>query len=137
MQNEAKEKVEIKQISEREIWVGENRIYLGEDNIIYITSVGESDEKMASSMKEVEVKFMNMTEGKVNLLIDINRCGKQSPEARKIRQTVGDHEKVGKVAIFGMHPVALVISSFIRGISKNKNQRFFKTKEDALAWLKE
>ncbi|MBE3140395.1 MAG: hypothetical protein IMZ53_07420 [Thermoplasmata archaeon] len=39
-------KVEVKQVSEREIWVGENRMYLGEDNILYITLVGEMDEKM-------------------------------------------------------------------------------------------
>lgn len=131
------EEVKVKQVSEKEIWVGENRIYLGEDNILYITSVGESDEKLASTMKEVEVKFINMAERKVNLLVDINRCGKQSPEARRIRQSMGDHEKIGKVAVFGLHPVARVVASFIMSVSKNKNQRFFKTKEEALAWLKE
>jgi len=40
--------VEIRQVSEKEIWVGENRLYLGEDNILYETlyywSVNCSDE---------------------------------------------------------------------------------------------
>ena len=30
---------------DREIWVGKSRFYLGEDNIIYETVVGEQDEK--------------------------------------------------------------------------------------------
>ncbi|GAH16624.1 unnamed protein product [marine sediment metagenome] len=30
---------------DREIWVGENRLYLSEDNILYETVVGEQDEK--------------------------------------------------------------------------------------------
>ncbi|MCB4792813.1 MAG: STAS/SEC14 domain-containing protein [Elusimicrobia bacterium] len=129
--------MELREVSEREIWVGETKIYSGEDNILYITAAGDSDEKMAAAMREVEVKFINMAQGKVNLLIDINRCGKQSPEARKIRQEVSDHEKVGKVAVFGMHPVARVIASFVISITKRKNNKFFKNREDALAWLKE
>ncbi len=43
-----KNSVEVKQVSEREIWVGESRFYLGEDNINYITPFGGyMDEKQA------------------------------------------------------------------------------------------
>jgi hypothetical protein len=45
--------------------------------------------------------------------------------------------KTGKTAFFGMHPVARVIASFVMGVSPNKMMRFFKTKEDALIWLRE
>lgn len=130
------EEIEIKEISEREIWVGETRVYLSEDNIIYVTAVGDSDEKDAIAMKEVELKFIDMAEGKVNLLVDLNKCGKQSPEARKIRQEMSEHEKVGKVALIGLHPVARVLASFVMGITKKEDMRFFKTKEEALSWLK-
>jgi len=50
---------------------------------------------------------------------------------------VSEYEKTGKVAVFGLHPVARVIASFVMGVSKNKDMRFFKAKEEALAWLKE
>ena len=129
--------VEIKQVSEREIWVGESRFYLDEDNIIYHTIVGEVDEKIAIAHKEATLIFHNMAEGKVNILGDINKAGKQSPEARKIWRELSEHKKTGKVALYGMHPVARVIASFVMGVSRKKDMCFFKTKEEALAWLKE
>ena len=48
-----------------------------------------------------------------------------------------EDEKLVKIAIFGLNPVARVIASFIMGVAKKKDQRFFKTKEEALAWLKQ
>ena len=129
--------VEIKQVSEREIWVGESRLYLGEDNILYINIVGEVDEKTAIAIKEADLKFKNIVEEKFDVLADLNRTGKPSIEARSIWRKMAEHEKSGKIAMFGMHPVARVIASFIMGVTKKKDMRFFKTKEDALAWLKE
>jgi len=131
------EKAEIREVSEREVWVEEERLCLGEDNIFYVTSDGAVDEKMAIKIKEITLKFMRMAEGKMHLLIDLNKAGKQSLEARKTWDELSEHEKCGKVALFGLHPVARVIASFAMGISKKKDMRFFKTKEDALAWLKE
>ena len=122
---------------DREIWVGENRLYLGEDNILDITNVGEIDEKTAIAMKEALLKLMNMVEGKVHALTDLNKAGKTTPQARKIFQGLAEHEKAGKVAQVGMHPVARVLGSFVMGVSKKKDFRFFKTREEALAWLKQ
>ena len=121
----------------REIWVGESRFYLGEDNICYITVVGEVDEEIAIAIKEVDLKFKNMIEEKLNILADLNKAGLQSSEARKVWKKMTEHEKSGKIAMFGMHSVARVLASFIVGVSKNKDMRFFKTKEEALEWLKE
>ena len=39
--------VEIKQANEKEIWVGENRIYLTNDNDLYYVKTGGFDEKTA------------------------------------------------------------------------------------------
>jgi len=122
---------------EREIWVGKNRLYLGEDNILHVIVVGEIDEKIATAIKEADMKFKNMVEEKYDVLGDLNKAGKQSPKARKIWKKMIEDEKTGKVAFFGMHPVARVLASFVMGISKKKDIRFFKTKEEALAWLKE
>ena len=71
------------------------------------------------------------------MLIDITKAKKQSPEARMTWKELSEHEKIEKIALFGLHPVARVLASFIIGQSKKKDMRFFKTKEEALAWLKE
>ena len=127
----------MKDKKDREIRIGKNRLYLGEDNIQNITIMGEVDEKMEIRINEACYKLMNMVEGKVNTLVDLNKAGKTSPGARMRQKEISEHEKVGKVALFGLHPVAKVLASFFMGISKNKDMRFFKTKEEALAWLKE
>jgi hypothetical protein len=122
---------------EREILVGESRIYLGEDNIIYITAAGSPDEKMAIANKEAAVKVASMVEGKVKVLLDITAAGKQSTETRRVWKEYVESEKFGKFALVGLHPVAQVIASFVMGLSKKKDMRFFKTKQEALVWLKE
>ena len=48
---------------EKEIWVGENRFYLGEDDILYETIVGVVDEKTALSMAEASIKLRTLAEG--------------------------------------------------------------------------
>ena len=129
--------IEIKQVSEREIRVGENILYLRENNILDITNVGEIDEKTAIAMKEALLKLMNMVEGKVHALTDLNKAGKTTPQARNIFRGLAEHEKAGKVAQVGMHPVARVLGAFVMGVSKKKDFRFFKTREQALVWLKQ
>ncbi len=69
---------------EREIWIGKSRFYLGEDNILYETVVGEIDGKMAIAMLKGTSELEDMVEGKVNTLIDLNKAGKTSSKARKI-----------------------------------------------------
>ena len=123
---------------DREIWIGESRVYFGEDNIIYETVVGAVDEKTAIAFKEACIKLRSKAEGRViNTLIDLNRAGKPTPEARRIGQQRLEDEEIGKVAMFGMHPVTRVIASFVMGVTRKKDMRFFRSKEEALAWLKE
>jgi len=129
--------VEIKRVSEREIWVGENRLYLGEDNIFYVTVCGEVDGKAAAAIREIDSKFKSTGEGTFHVLGDLNKAGKQSAEARKIWKEMTENDRTGKIAMCGMHPVARVLASFVMGISKKKDMRFFKTREEALSWLKE
>lgn len=121
----------------REIWAGGNSIYLGRDNILHLTISGEVDEETQIGINEACYRLMNMVEGKVNTLIDLNKAGKTSTGARKRQVELAGHEKVGRVAIFGLHPIARVIASFVMGLSRNKDWRLFKTREEALAWLKE
>jgi hypothetical protein len=126
------------QVSENEVWIGENKtIFLTDLNIIHVIAYGEQTTDIAIMQKEVNYKFFDLTEEKVSFLIDLNNCGKNSPEARHIWNHLSDHEKTYKVAIFGIHPVARVIANFSIGTSKNKNQRFFSTHEEAMTWLLE
>ena len=128
--------VEIKQVSEREIWFRENRLYLGEDDILYETLVGKQDVETVIAITEIHDKFRSMVEGNLNVLIDLNKTGQPTSQARKTGMERLEKEGYGKVALFGMHPVARVLASFIMGVTKKEDMRFFKTKEDALAWLK-
>lgn len=123
--------------NDREILVGENRFYLGEDNILYVTLVGEVDDKTAITLNNTYFKFMAMVEGKLNCIVDINKAGQQSSQIRKKGKEILEDERIGKVGLFGLHPVARVIASFVIGVTKKSDMRFFKTKEDALTWLKE
>ena len=121
----------------REIWIGENRLYLDEDNILNIINIGEIDEKTAIEMKEAVRKLTNMVDGGAHTLTDLNKAGKTTSKARKIFQELADQGGTRKTALFGMHPVARVLASFVMGASKKEDMRFFKTKEEALAWIKE
>ncbi|MFC2048698.1 hypothetical protein ACFLR5_00585 [Elusimicrobiota bacterium] len=130
------EEIEIKQISEREYWVGENRMYISE-NIIFLIGVGDKNMNMVIKINEVLHKLSNMVEGEIKIFIDANKEGKLSAEARKVMKESFLDDKIGKIAIYGIHPVAQVIASFIMGVSKNRNEKFFNNTEKAIAWLNE
>ncbi len=123
---------------DREIWIGENRLYFDEDNILYETVVGVVDEKIAIAFREASLKIGSKAEGRViKVFVDLSRAGKSTPEARRIAQQSLEDERIGKVAFFGLHPVARVIASFVMGATRKKDMRFFRSNEKALAWLKE
>ena len=121
----------------REIWVDQNRLYLGEDNILYETVVGDVDEKIAIAIRDVSIKMRSYVEGKTKILIDLTKAGRPTAGARRIGQGLIAHEGIGKIALFGKNSTARVIASFVMGASKKKDMRFFKTKKEALTWLKE
>ena len=120
-----------------DIWVGESRLLLDEDYILYETVVGYIDEKDAIAFQDASEKLRSMVKGKVNTLVDLSRAGKPTPKAREVGRKRMENEYIGKIALFGQHPVARVIASFFMGVTRKKDMRFFKTKEKALVWLKE
>jgi hypothetical protein len=119
-----------------EIRIGESRYYLGEDNIIHAIEVGVMDDRKAMAIKEAYLQVLDIIKGKVHILVDLNKAKKPSAKARKILNEVHESKRVDKVAHFGMHPVARVLASFFMRVSQKKEIRFFKTKEEALNWLK-
>ena len=128
---------EVKQISEREIWVGDCKLRLGEDNIIYNTAAKNPDEGQAIAICEAVIKLAETVQGKVGLLIDITDTGRPSAKARKAFLDLVEYEKLRKTAFFGAHPVAKILASFFISLNRKKNMAFFGTEEKAIAWLKE
>ena len=122
---------------DRDAWIGETKLYLDENNILYITTVGEIDDKLALLMRDVVLKYFDMADGKIDAIVNLDKGQKASSNARKMFKELIEHEEVRKLALYGLHPVARVLASFIMGVSKKKDMRFFKTKEEALAWLRE
>ena len=129
--------MEIVQISEKEFCVGGNKSSIIGNNIIHVVASGEQTRELALLQYEMDSKLASMIDGKVNFLIDVNKAGKNSPEARSIWTKTTENENTNKVAIYGLSPVARVLASFVIGVTKKKDIRFFITKEDALNWINE
>ena len=122
----------------REIMIGKNRLYLDENNILNMTLVGELNEKLVINLINAIQQLENMVEGKVSILTDINKAGIQSVKARKLLKEQSEKsEKAGKIAVYGLHPVARVIASFFINITRKKDIHFFKSQKEALIWLME
>lgn len=127
--------VEIKRISDIEYCVGENRTKLIHGNVIFVTARGEQTDEIAIEQQKIDKQLSKVAMRSIKYLIDLNNCGKNSPKARATWKRLADDENTLQVALFGMHPVARVVASFVMTVSKKNNQRFFKTKEEALKWL--
>jgi hypothetical protein len=119
----------------REIRIGESSCHLGENDIIHVTAVGDTDAELAVAIRETAFALLDSVEGKARIFLDNNRAGKPTSEARKIMKELTEHEKVGKIAVFGMHPVSRVIASFVVGVTRKRDVRLFKTRDEALDWL--
>ncbi len=125
----------INQISNREFWAGKNHYLIGDDNIFYVTLNGDVSDEMGIEIDRMINDLVDDVDGEIDLLIDLNRAGKTSSKSRQLFKTFTETGKCRKVALFGMHPVAMVIASFVMGISKNRNMKFFKNREEAMEWL--
>ncbi len=128
--------MEIRYINDKELAIGENRCVVLNNNIIFITAIDEQTDEIARLQEEGNTKLREQVKGKVSYLIDLNQAGKSTPEARKIWNKLSEDQGTHKVALYGMHPVARVLASFVMTITKKNEMEFFKTKEAALAWLK-
>jgi len=128
---------EVKYISDTEILNGANEITLMEGNIIFIIVNGIQTDQIALAQKEINKQLAQLVKGKINFLIDLNKSGKSSPLARKIWREITDDEETNKVALYGLHPVARVLATFVMQIASRNNIQFFTNMEDALKWIKQ
>jgi hypothetical protein len=122
----------------KEIRLGEHRVYVSEDNIIHVTSIGEIDDESANAILDISREMMKTQKDNLKVAIDCNKTGKPSPKARGVFQELGRNERVAKVAAFGLHPVAKIIATFGMGAEIKKGRyQFFNTEKQAIKWLNE
>jgi hypothetical protein len=129
---------EVKYISDTEIRNGANEITLIEGNIVFIKVQGIQTDQIALAQKEINKRLSQLVKGKLNYLIDLNKGGKNSPLARKIwREITDNEEETNKVALFGLHPVARVLATFVMQVISRNNIQFFTNVEEALKWIRQ
>lgn len=129
------EQIHVVKISEKEYLVGNNKTSLIDPNIIFVVANGDQTDELANRQSEINHTLINLVEGEINYLIDLNNCGKNSSGARAKWFELAEEENTKKVAIYGMHPVARVLAAFVMKVSKKRNQQFFRTRDEAFQWL--
>jgi len=117
-----------------EVKIHETTIHLS-NNLITIKAIGGYDKEQAMEIREVIKGIFNEAREDINILVDLNRAGKISSEAREIFRMLSENHKVRKIACSGMHVMARVIAGFVLKISKHGKYRFFSSNEEALKWL--
>jgi len=122
--------------SERaEFRLGNDTVYLRDNNILYVEVVGHHTAEFASEMKKLCTHLVSQMDAQCCYLINLNKSGKNDPGARSIWKELSIHEKIYKVATFGLNPVARVIANFVIGSYSGNNIRFFNTEKEAVEWL--
>lgn len=124
-------------ISETEYLVGDSRVQILDGNIVYVEAVGEQTDEIALLHFNYHQILKERFNCRLHYCIDLNKCGKNSSTARGIWSKMMQDDCVYKVALFGMHPVAKLLASFVMGVTRKGNFRFFSKKEDALIWIRE
>lgn len=129
-------KLKLEKLGNKEYKIDKTRILFLEENIIYVEPHGAQTDDIAKQLFQIYLKHNIISSVPRKYLINLNYSGKNSSEARKIWKKIGEMESTLKVGYFGLHPVAKVLASFVIGVSKKKNSRFFFNKEEAINWLK-
>ncbi len=126
--------------------LNENNFLIRNDNEVFIDTKNNIYCVIARGLQTVDIanahiylaeKIFDNSSQKLSFFINVNECGKNSPEARNTWKYLTEHDKTKKVAIFGIHPVAKVIAYFVIGtLIKKKKIKFFDNEEKALEWIK-
>lgn len=116
--------------------LGENRMELRQDNILYVGLVGSLDEKTSTLIIQALSRFYNPGVFKINCLIDFSKSGEISAEAKKIFINLATTGKIGKVAVTGLSFLARTAARFFIRTLPKRDISIFKTEEEASAWLK-
>ena len=122
----------------------ENKIWIGKDNIIYVEVVDKdlSGENVFKIMEDT-VKIVREFSGKAKILANfinpVFKVGDSKFRKKLVDLIIEMYKNPGfeKVAICGVSTIVRVVSLFVVKTTKLINMKVFKTKEQALKWLKE
>lgn len=119
-----------------------NKVWLGDDGVIYLEVVTSTNEEEIFEILKNAEEIIARLPRKAKIMIDIQTSS--IIHSSKFRKECGErirelYDKQGfeKAAIFCINIVLRTIASFIIIASGVKNIKIFKTKEQALKWLKE
>ncbi len=121
---------------DREIKIGENTLYLGEDNILRETFVGRPDEATAKEIAEAANTLRNMVDGKVDTLVNIDKIEMITPKVLESAVINLTEARVGRVAVVGKNPIAIILTAPVIAAARKNDLAYFKTEEEAMKWLK-
>jgi hypothetical protein len=127
----------IQRVGDREYRIAENKVFLRDGNILFVEAHGGQTDEIAGAHLELHDQFCQQLPGKINYLIDLNDAGKSSSEARKIWQKISEADRTRKVSLFGIHPVARILATFVMGVVNKREIRFFTSRQEAQDWLNE
>lgn len=118
-----------------------DKVELLDGGILHITVMGDQmgdDVKYASAESDKLLRENNIK--KIRYLVDFSAAGRIDPSARQaLRDRLKNVESRGKIkyAIVGLsRTLANLVSLYVRAIHTESEYRFFKTKVEALAWLR-
>lgn len=115
-----------------------SNVYLDKDGIVHIESIGFQTEDESLKVREKVLELGKKVPGKIRILNDLTKMTKSTSGSRKVTVDSIKLEDVGKVASFGASTFNRVVASFIIKASGMEHKvKHFKTKEEALRWLKD
>ncbi len=115
--------------------IGKLRLY--NNGTIFIEANGIPDEFIASKIGAKIIEFSEIYNGKINLIINLNKVGKPSSNARKKFKEIVNNDIVNKVALHGLNPVARTIGYFLINISFNSKIKLIESFDEASVWFNE
>ena len=112
--------------------------YEGEDGIVYAKAVGHQDVGSANKIAELSKEVHRRLGRKFSWALDVSDLEKVEPEARKVMSdnTLAKDSVVENMAIIGANFFIRNLMNMYAKVSKVP-VRVFKTKEEAVSWLKE
>lgn len=120
----------------------EIKIWLERDGIVRIeTGKTINDETAEIIVRKFQEVAKGMTE-KPRVLVNITHLPHSASSSfrKKVVDLLKEALKtpgVSKAAIYGGGPIQKIVVSFVLGVVRVKNIKYFKTEEEALKWLKE
>jgi anti-anti-sigma regulatory factor len=106
------------------------------DNVLFITEQ-ENPTTESSAQMTIDVLKAIKEHGITKALIDLSKTSTPSSGARKNIVNMFKKSRLDKISLFGTSTPIRVVAGFIMRAAGMENVQFFKTEEEAVAWLEE